>query len=61
MPQLWVVGVHSERTQGFAADPVCGEVLAYVGSIRNLKDLKGRTGRWGTPIMALHIRTQHRA
>jgi hypothetical protein len=35
--------LHSERTQGFAADPDYwkGEVLAYVGSIQNLKDLKG--------------------
>jgi len=34
--------LHSERTQGFAADPDYwkGEVFAYVGSIQNLKDLK---------------------
>ena len=35
--------LHSERTQGFAADPDSywkGEVFAYVGSIQNLKDLK---------------------
>ena len=32
--------LHSERTQGFAADPDYwkGEVFAYVGSIQNLKD-----------------------
>ena len=32
----------SERTQGFAADPVYvkGEVFAYVGLPQNLKDLK---------------------
>ena len=35
--------MQSERTQGFAAVPVYGqgEVFAYVGSIQNLKDLKG--------------------
>ena len=34
--------LHSERTQGFAADPVYakGEVFAYVGLPQNLKDLK---------------------
>ena len=34
--------VQSERTQGFAADPVYvkGEVFAYVGLSQNLKDLK---------------------
>jgi hypothetical protein len=34
--------LHSERTQGFAADPDYwkGEVFAFVGSIQNLKDLK---------------------
>ena len=34
--------LHSERTQGFAADPDYwkGEVLAYVGLPHNLKDLK---------------------
>ena len=33
---------HSERTQGFAADPDYwkGEVFAYVGLPQNLKDLK---------------------
>ena len=33
---------HSERTQGFAADPdyVKGEVFAYVGRNQNLKELK---------------------
>ena len=38
--------LHSERTQGFAADPDYwkGEVFAYVGSIQNLKDLKDRGG-----------------
>ena len=36
---------HSERTQGFAADPDYwnGAVFAYVGSIQNLKDLKAVT------------------
>jgi len=36
--------LHSERTQGFTADPVYakGEVFVYVGSIQNLKDLKRR-------------------
>ena len=35
--------LQSERTQGFAADPVYvkGEVFAYVGLPQNLKDLKG--------------------
>jgi hypothetical protein len=34
--------LHSERTQGFAADPDYwkGEVFAYVGRNQNLKDLK---------------------
>ena len=34
--------LHSERTQGFAADPDYwkGGVFAYVGSIQTLKDLK---------------------
>ena len=34
--------LHSERTQGFAADPDYweGEVFAYVGLPQNLKDLK---------------------
>ena len=34
--------LQSERTQGFAADPVYvkGEVFAYVGLSQNLKDLK---------------------
>ena len=34
--------LHSERTQGFTADPDYwkGEVFVYVGSIQNLKDLK---------------------
>ena len=34
--------LQSERTQGFAADPlnVKGEVFAYVGLSQNLKDLK---------------------
>ena len=34
--------LHSERTQGFAADPDYwkGEGCAFVGSIQNLKDLK---------------------
>ena len=34
--------LQSERTQGFAADPVYvkGEVFAYVGLPQNLKDLK---------------------
>ena len=34
--------LHSERTQGFAADPDYwkGEVFAYVGSIQNLKNPK---------------------
>ena len=34
--------LHSESTQGFAADPDYwkGEVFAYVESIQNLKDLK---------------------
>ena len=34
--------MHSERTQGFAADPDYwkGEVFAYVGLPQNLKDLK---------------------
>jgi hypothetical protein len=33
--------LHSDRTQGFAADPVYmkGEVFAYVGRNQNLKDL----------------------
>jgi len=37
--------LHSERTQGFAADPDYwkGEVFAYVGLPQNLKDLKGYT------------------
>ena len=36
--------LQSERTQGFAADPVYvkGEVFAYVGLSQNLKDLKLR-------------------
>ena len=29
----------SERNQGFSADPFYGEVLAYVASAKNLKDL----------------------
>ena len=35
--------LQSERTQGFAADPVYvkGEVFDYVGLPQNLKDLKG--------------------
>ena len=35
--------LQSERTQGFAADPVYvkGEVFAYVGLPQNLKDLLG--------------------
>ena len=34
--------LHSERTQGFAADPDYwkGEVFAYVGLPKNLQDLK---------------------
>ena len=34
--------LHSERTQGFAADPDYwkGEVFAYVGRNQSLKDLK---------------------
>ena len=34
--------LHSERTQGFTADPDYwkGEVFAYVGRNQNLKDLK---------------------
>ena len=34
--------MHSERTQGFTADPDYwkGEVFVYVRSIQNLKDLK---------------------
>ena len=37
--------LHSERTQGFAADPDYwkGEVFAYVGLPQNLKDLKDLT------------------
>ena len=37
--------LHSERTQGFAADPDYwkGEVFAYVGLPQNLKDLKDST------------------
>jgi hypothetical protein len=44
--------MHSERTQGFAADPDFwkGEVFAYVGSIQNLKDLnviwRGQVRLW---------------
>ena len=36
--------LHSERTQGFAADPDYwkGEMFAYVGLPQNLKDLKDR-------------------
>jgi hypothetical protein len=36
--------LHSERTQGFAADPDYwkGEVFAYVGLPQNLKDLKAQ-------------------
>jgi len=39
--------LQSERTQGFAADPVYvkGEVLAYVGLPQNLKDLKDEPHR----------------
>ena len=38
--------LHSERTQGFAADPDywTGEVFAYVGLPQNLKDLKDTAG-----------------
>ena len=38
--------LQSERTQGFAADPVYvkGEVFAYVGLPQNLKDLKATEG-----------------
>ena len=37
--------LHSERTQGFAADPDYwkGEVFAYVGLPQNLKDLNVAT------------------
>ena len=42
--------LHSERTQGFAADPDYwkGEVFAYVGSIQTLKDLKDFV--WGVNL-----------
>ena len=43
--------LHSERTQGFAADPDYwkGEVFDYDGLPQNLKDLKGGRARcWPT-------------
>ena len=47
IPHPVSVNLHSERTQGFAADPDYwkGEAFAYVGSIQNLKDLKGHSTR----------------
>ena len=42
--------LQSERTQGFAADPIYvkGEVFAYVGLPHNLKDLKDLA--WQDPV-----------
>ena len=39
---VWPASMQSERTQGFAADPVYGRAkcLPMLGSIHDLKDLK---------------------
>ena len=47
--------LHSERTQGFAADPDYwkGQVFAYVGLPQNLKDLKDHpSGLFERPVRA---------
>ena len=51
--------LQSERTQGFAADPVYakGEVFAYVGLPQNLKDLKAR-GILGSNGKSIHLVAQ---
>ena len=50
--------LQSERTQGFAADPVYvkGEVFACVGLSQNLKDLKGDAARRGIPSRCMAFR-----
>ena len=51
--------LHSERTQGFAADPDYwkGEVFAYVGLPQNLKDLKDHQGSPGSSVVVFLYHT----
>ena len=55
--------LHSERTQGFAADPDYwkGEVFAYVGLPQNLKDLKQALARNQQQAQQATIQQQQQA